>query len=55
MPDFLLVFCKTLGVGVTRVAPVPKESLAEFRHAPEEPAIFQLGVFLKMDSVYEHG
>ena len=32
-----------------------KQSFAVGRNAPEQPAIFQLGVFFKMNAVHEHG
>ena len=48
------VFGKALGVRVAWVAPVAQQALAKFWIAPDHPAIFQLGVFLKMDAINEH-
>jgi len=38
-----------------RVAPMPQQAFAIDWIPPKQPAIFQLGVFLKMDAIHEHG
>lgn len=49
------MFGKAFGVRVARVAPVAEQTFAAGRNTPEKPAIFQLGIFLKVNAVYEHG
>ena len=53
-PDLRLMPGKAFGVRMARVPPVAQEALAKFRHAPDEAAIFQLGVFLEIDAIDEH-
>lgn len=55
VPHLSFVLGKALDVRMTRIAPVTQQAFAKFRIAPDQTAIFQLGVFLKMDAVDEHG
>ena len=50
-----LMLGKAFSVRMARVAPMPEQALAVFGHASEQPPVFELGVFLKMDAVDEHG
>jgi len=49
------VFTKAFGVWMARVAPVAKQAFPIRGNTPEQAAVFQLGVFLNMNAVHEHG
>ena len=48
------MFGKTPGMRMARVVPVEHQPFAVGRNAPEQAAVFQLGVFLNMNAVYQH-
>jgi hypothetical protein len=53
-PDISLMLGKPLGVGMARVTPVAKQPLPARGNTPKQPAILQLGVFLKMNTIHKH-
>jgi hypothetical protein len=52
--DLDFVFGKAFGVGMAGVFPVAEKAFTTFRHAPEDTAIFQFGVFLIVNAIDEH-
>ena len=52
--DFGTPFVEPLGVGVPRIGPMVKETLAHIGPSPQQAAILELGIVLVQDAVLSH-
>ena len=49
------MFSEAIGVWMAWISPVAQQAFPKFRHTPDHSPVFELGIFLKIDSVNEHG